>query len=355
MSEEQQKQQAVKMNKKTKEEERELKKQIKLKLAESKKMEKEAKKALKIAEKLEKIAQAAIVVFPALEHIVYFDITHPNSRSNNTETNEIRENVIHHLQEIPQSYFEDVTYGPQWLKLKQAFNNALHILQKDDIPIQQIEKMAGRKYNYDFKFHFADGSTQNIEFKYNCSSLKKLPQFIQLNIKHNINAISYAEYFYDNFLDEYISVDPSLPNPVDKLDKVKYLELITNTNHECHPFFQYLKTMLKTSTANYEKMCAISKRSIDSFLSKGHEIIDLQKLSYKFNESQSNKIFMMWDGEQFILDQFTAEQLLVTQYEGIVNKNSIIVSSATGSKYKLLLAWKNYQGILNPAWYISLV
>lgn len=349
MSEEQQ-QQDKKM---TKAEERELKKQVKLEFAKSKKMEKEAKKALKAIEKSEKLAaKKAPRVLPALEHIVYFDITHANSRSNNTETNDIRENVIHHLQEIPQSYFEDVTYGPQWLKLKQAFDNAL---QKNDAPLLRIEKMAGRKYNYDFKFHFADGITQNIEFKYNCSSLKKLPQFIQLNIKHDINAISYAEYFYDNFLDEYLSVDPSLHNPVEKLDKVKYLELITNTNHECHPFFQYLKTMLKTSTANYEKMCAISKRSIDSFLSKGPEIINLQKLSYKFNESQSNKIFMMWDGEQFKIDQFTSEQLNVTQYEGIVNKNSIIVSSESGSKYKLLLAWKNYQGILNPAWYISLV
>jgi hypothetical protein len=78
------------------------------------------------------------------------------------------------------------------------------------------------------------------------------------------------------------------------------------------------------------------------------------KLTEKFKESQGGKTFMMWDGNKFHLDKFDEESLNIKKYEGVVNNNSLIFSSDT-LKYKLLLAWKNDQGILNPAWYISIV
>jgi len=219
--------------------------------------------------------------------------------------------------------------------------------------------MAGRKYNYDFKFLFYIEANviiheSNIEFKYNCSSLNKLPQFIQLNIKHEVNDISYAEYFYDNYLDEYLAVDEKL-STLAKLDKVEYMQCITSTDHDTHPFFRTLKDNHVSGTVSYENKCAISKRSIKAFLeTNGESVINRVKLTEKFKESQGGKTFMMWDGNKFHLDKFDEESLNIKKYNGIVNNNSLIFSSDK-LKYKLLLAWKNHQGILNPAWYISIV
>lgn len=330
------------------------------------------KEALKKAETLEKKKIKAETILaqkkekknkneyiPVIEDIVYFDTKQVNSRKKNTYTNVIRENVIHKILQIPETYFEDPTYGSQWKNLKSQFDHFVSQLYSEPFSYLKIEKMAGRKYNYDFKFLFHNDANviiheSNIEFKYNCSSLHKLPQFIQLNMNHEVNDISYAEYFYDNYLDEYLAVDDKLSTLV-KLDKVEYMLCITSTDHDTNPFFRTLKDNHVSGTASYENKCAISKRSIKAFLeTHGESVINSVKLTEKFNESQGGKTFMMWDGNKFHLDKFDEESLNIKKYEGIVNNNSLIFSSDK-LKYKLLLAWKNDQGILNPAWYISIV
>lgn len=343
--------------------------QVKKEEALKKKKEKEALNKAEALEKRKNKAESVLAQkkekktknesIPVIEDIVYFDTKQVNSRKKNTKTNDIRENVIHQIFKIPETYFEDPTYGAQWKNLKSQFDQFVSQLYSEPYSYLKIEKMAGRKYNYDFKFLFHNDANviiheKNIEFKYNCSSLHKLPQFIQLNIKHEVNDISFADYNYENYMDEYLAVDENL-STLAKIDKVEYMRCITSTDHDIHPFFRTLKDNHVSGTASYENKCAISKRSIKAFLeTHGESVINSVKLTEKFQESQGGKTFMMWDGNKFHLDKFDEESLNIKKYEGIVNNNSIIFSSDK-LKYKLLLAWKNDQGILNPAWYISIV
>ena len=346
-----------------------LKVQVKKEEALKKKIEKETLKKAEALEKKKNKAESVLAQkkekktknesIPVIEDIVYFDTKQVNSRKKNTKTNDIRENVIHQIFKIPETYFEDPTYGTQWKNLKSQFDQFVSQLYSEPYSYLKMEKMAGRKYNYDFKFLFHNEANviiheNNIEFKYNCSSLHKLPQFIQLNMNHEVNDISYAKYHFRNHMDEYLAVDENLSTLV-KLDEAKWMKCITSTDHDIHPFFRTLKDNHISGTASYENKCAISKRSIKAFLeTHGESVINSVKLTEKFKESQGGKTFMMWDGNKFHLDKFDEESLNIKKYEGIVNNNSLIFSSDT-LKYKLLLAWKNDQGILNPAWYISIV
>ena len=157
---------ALALEKKTEEKEalKVLNAQVKKEKKLKKKIEKEALKKVETLEK-KKIKAETILAqkkekknknecIPVIEDIVYFDTKQVNSRKKNTYTNVIRENVIHKILQIPETYFEDPTYGSQWKNLKSQFDHFVSQLYSEPFSYLKIEKMAGRKYNYDFKFLF---------------------------------------------------------------------------------------------------------------------------------------------------------------------------------------------------------
>ena len=331
---------------------------------------KKEKETLKKAEALEKRKNKAESILaqkkekktknegiPVIEDIVYFDTKKVNSKEDNTYTNDIRENVIHHIFQIPETYFEDSTYGSKWKNFKAEVDKFVSELYSEPYSYLKIEKMAGRKYNYDFKFLFHNDANviiyeKKIEFKYNCSFINNLPQFTQLNMNHKVNNINYAKYHFRNHMDEYLAVDEKLSTLV-KLDETTWMKCITSTDHDIHPFFRTLRDNHVSGTVSYKNKCAISKRSIKAFLeTHGESVINRAELIDALKKSQSEKVFMLWDGNKFHLDNFDEESLSIKKFEGIENNNRLVFSSDK-LKYNLLLAWKNDQGILNPAWYIS--
>jgi hypothetical protein len=214
--------------------------------------------------------------------------------------------------------------------------------------------MAGIGNNYDFKIHYYDTNgtlihEAHVEFKHNSKSISSIPQFLSLNINTDILAESYAGYFYDHFLSEYLACDERFVE-MNKPSKSEYVRLISRIKYECHPLFQMMYDYEETNKA--QKFDVVN-RSIKQFLETYGPSIDLQKLSDKFALTQLNKTFAMWDMTDFQLFKFGENDLLVKRFVGILNDNTILVESDK-YKFKLLLRWRNHKGILNPAWQISL-
>ena len=100
-----------------------------------------------------------------------------------------------------------------------------------------------------------------------------------------------------------------------------------------------------------DKKDFIVNKSIKTYLEKYSHTINLGILSKMVMSRQSNKVFCLWDLKKSHIE--TIEQEEIISVEGIERGNSLIVNTPT-RKYKLLLRWKNHNGILNPAWEISL-
>ena len=129
--------------------------------------------------------------------------------------------------------------------------------------------------------------------------------------------------------------------------KSEYLKLIVNHNHNIHPMF---KLFHDRKYFHKNKKDFIVNKSIRSYLDKYSHTLDLDILSEMIMSRQYNKVFVLWDLQKFHIETIDQEKFVsVVGIEG----NSLIVKTPT-RKYKLLLRWKNDNGVLNPAWQISI-
>jgi hypothetical protein len=298
-------------------------------------------------------------IIPDIETIILFKVS-SNTRADNDKSNKIREDIIAQMTEIVkfEEYFSDTTYGEQWTNLRNKLQTCIRQIYYVDIqdkPFEyyKIKKMAGRVFNYDFNVLYYDENSSvirevHLEFKHGTSSLDKMPQFLSLNIRFDMCPVSYEEYYYDNFINLYVTADSGIN--IEIPEKTKYLKHVTNVNYEVDPFF---KQLYDREEIEKQVKAKIVNDSIRTYLERYGHLINFVKLTNKFQDSQQNKIFMMWDGNNFNTDRLDGEDLIVHTFVGIKHHNSIIVRSDT-YEYSLLLRWRNHKGILNPAWQISL-
>ena len=95
-------------------------------------------------------------------------------------------------------------------------------------------------------------------------------------------------------------------------------------------------------------------KSIDDFLNKNKDNINLEELSNKIFMSQSNKIFILYNIKEkdFSIDIINNDELSGIYYldknkNNLVNK--IIYETKSGkNNIHMLLRWKNHAGILYP-------
>ena len=293
-------------------------------------------------------------IIPNVEDIELFNVK-GNIKKDNDKNNRIREETIDCMELIEDSYFQDPIYGAKWTNLRNQTREFLNSLCDEPFKLYVVDLMAGRKHNYDFKVTYFDHSDKaicerNLEFKHGSSSIASLPQFLSLNIKFQMLDCphSYDEYYYDNYIDQYISTDTQITEQ--KPSKEVYLKSISNVNYNVHPFF---KQLYDCEELNKKQKFAIVNQSIKNYLNEYANTINVNKLIEKIQTSQTNKIFMMWDGVKFHKESMTSIQPISLQYGGIQRGNTILVHSNMYT-YKLLLRWRNHKGILNPAWQISL-
>jgi hypothetical protein len=155
-----------------------------------------------------------------IENIKLF-FSKSTSRTNNDKENKIREFIIKNIfniRFITIKHYNCNKYGGLWRTLFDEFLIVIKNIHNKPYSYFEIVSKGGRKYNYDFEFLYFSLNKilvhkENIEFKHNCNSLYKTPQILSLQEhKSNLFSVSYASFYYDNYLEQYLDCDIELKN-----------------------------------------------------------------------------------------------------------------------------------------------
>lgn len=221
----------------------------------------------------------------------------------------------------------------------------------------RLERVGGRKFNYDFNLHLYDSishyNTFKLEFKFNCDSVYKLPQFLQVreNLFLKTGSTSYAAFFYDNYLSQLL-----IGTGIIKPTKEAYTKYVYQTNYDKLSMFRELYAM-DTCVAFKTKKRKIVHDSIQSYLQLYHHQLHKEALSEYLCRSQKSKIYMMYFNGTFIGQTLRTPQITVDlkKHLTIRNKNCIVVPTMCKRTHlHLLLRWKNHIGVLYPAYQIRI-
>jgi hypothetical protein len=271
-------------------------------------------------------------------------------RKDNNKNNKIRENIIYNIikNTIPNEWYIE---NKKWLELKIKLFDIINLLS-NNIKYDNIDIIlkGGRNFNYDFELLYLSNfiiiNKIYIEFKYNTYRIDKYPQFLSISANKFIKGITYAEYFYDNYIMELSKlIDINIPC------KIEYLKSIYNNDYTKLLFFTKLKE--KEHLIIKEKKTIVSL-SIKKYL---NDIVnlDIDSINKTFSEKQLNKNYILYYKDNFYYDKILNEELIITGIEKIKNNNTLILNTITNTKILMLLRWKNHIGILYPAWQISLI
>jgi len=289
-------------------------------------------------------------------NIVVSDINtffNSSTRADNDSANKIREKILEIISNnlfTYEQYKQDEEFGKLWKHVGEEWFNIIKI----DIPFTHIKYVpkGGRKFNYDGIVMYYNNSDlvfeTKIEFKKGGTTISDQPQFLSLQAKYKLFNKTYDEFYYENYLDQYIACDSLITQP--KPSITEYLKHVTKTS-STHPFFAQLKNRDCQPFFKNEKDIVVN-RSITDYIEKYGESIDINRFIEKVSESQCNKLYLLWD-KNFSSDQFTYQEISQIKYHGIKNGNVIQLKSGN-TIYDLLLRWRNHKGILNPAWQISM-
>lgn len=282
-------------------------------------------------------------------------------RCDNDRANKKREQILEKLQSLGEEFYSDEIYGARWTNLKEKWDAALHqIAEKKSIPkfsSYTVTKKAGRGNNFDFSISYFDSAEPSldpvgnalVEFKFGAETITDLPQFLSIyTTSCKLLPESYEEFWFTHYLNKYIACDSeisSCPLPT----KEEYLKKINETTPST-PLTQKMKER--------EEMCkrekaAVVNESIKEYLTHFAKDINIQLFREKLMTSQKNKIYLLWHGDRFKIDEMSLLGLPEIKYEGMRNGNVIILRAGILC-FNLLLRWKNHKGIAGPAWQISL-
>ena len=281
-----------------------------------------------------------IYVFSIIKHL----------KKDNDLNNKIRENNIYNIikNTIPDEWYRETK---EWNELKTKLYEIIKSISSNIIYDNiDIELKGGRNFNYDFELIYMVNNIiinkKFIEFKYNTCKIDKYPQFLSVSANKFIKSIDYAEYFYDNYINDICKlINIDVPNKTD------YLKTVYNNDYNKLELFIKLKE--KEHLIMKEKKIIVSL-SIKKYLND-IVVLDIDNINKTFAEKQLNKDYILYYNNKFYHDNIKKEELQIINIEKIKNNNSLILNTKTNTKIALLLRWKNHIGILYPAWQISLI
>jgi hypothetical protein len=279
-----------------------------------------------------------------------------SSKTNNDKNNKIRENIVgafingYISEEYP-------LHSRRWRILKNSILDYIHDIAPDmSINNLNLIHRGGRNFNYDFTFIINEIHEFNIELKYNASTVKESPQFISPMKPSKYMSSSYEEYFYDNYL-------PKLADKsgFDIPERDTYLAKIHSNAPSCMLNYQelYYKGCKQSSKFTgdlkdiefYEYSKKIDNESRSKFIESNELNIDL--LSTYLKETQQNKIYMLYKNFKFYKEYVNMDDYILTNYKKYPSKYMFVSTSKSNRKIKILLRWKNGNGIAYPAFQIS--
>ena len=307
-----------------------------------------------------------LIILPDIEDIQYFK-SGGKEKSNNDCLNKIRENVITNLFNIDSEYTDDTIYGIDWKNIQEKFKQSISTLCEIPFNSIKVEHIGGMSSNYDFKVSFIKNHepTSNLntsiiksiklEFKHNNTNVKDLIQFLELYDKdckkkyELCNEISYAEYYYDNYLELYLKTDVNLIYPIPKKDE--YLKNVYDIKYK-HEFFDLLH---KNKENEQKRKKEIANASIKEYLKIYSHSFKFDKITEKIRESQKDKYFLLWDCENFHIQTLDVDKINITNIIKVtdlyfdVNVDNFIYN------IRIRLNWGNSNGLCNPRWKFSFI
>tara|TARA_B110000211_G_C14092951_1_gene560396 strand:- start:5873 stop:6772 length:900 start_codon:yes stop_codon:yes gene_type:complete len=289
-----------------------------------------------------------------IEDIRFFEAS---ARAGNDLANKKREDIIIDILNriIPNRYF---IHNQQWRLLKTELERYLYdTFQIDDWSAITAIKKAGRGHHSDIELRYARSNsilTYHIEWKFGASKITECPQFVSPAKPNKYMTEPYDVYHYDNFLEEICTTMEE-----EKPDKDTYLREINRPYPPCISSLQqkYYKGATGSSQCSGEAIdiartayCKqISKKSIRQFFEK----VELNKetLNEYLRKSQKNKHYMLYSAGSLYHDIHTVEDYMIVSVEK--KAPYFICTTKSGKTLKILLRWKNGNGIAYPAFQIK--
>jgi hypothetical protein len=300
-----------------------------------------------------------LIILPEVEDILLF--TNPNyAREMNDKFNKIRENIILNMNNIDSEFLEEQKYGDGWKFVKNKFEAALTKMTTEQYDKYIVKHMGGMNYNYDFIIQFISNDKmveeRKVEFKFNNSRLNDLPQFLELydkNVKqqYNLCDVSYAEFYYENYLDKYLDIDKNITES--KPPKDIYLKNVSDIKYK-HSFF---KNMHENKNNFIKEKRELATLSIVEYLKKYSNTFDFNKLTEKIKTSQDQKIFLLWDCLDFHVQQIEVEKMNITKIiDKDINKMYFDVEVEQFIyNIRIRINWGNSGGLCNPRWKFTFI
>lgn len=301
---------------------------------------------------------------PEVEDIKHFMIG-GSDKSLNDELNKIRENIITHMYNLDDDYFNDPEYGSNWITIKEKFMLVIKTLCDEQYEDIFIQHMGGMTYNYDFKLRFLgplikETNTRQLvkevklEFKHNASCVSELVQFLELydkdcKNKYDICETSYAEFYYDNYLSKYLESDENLTEP--KPEKEIYLKHVNDIKYK-HSFF---KNLHDNKNNKVKEKKEISNESVTKYLEQFIETFNFEKITKKIIESQTDKMFLLWNCEDFIIQTFDLSKLKINQIKKIDKLYFDVEVEEFQYNIRIRVNWGNGNGLCNPRWKFTFI
>lgn len=285
--------------------------------------------------------------------ISVFDRSSGKGRGSNDSMNKTREAILGILHNPPPEFLAD----DRWVSMSGKWRSFLSTLYSDYDSLQVIPQ-GGRSHHVDFIIHFLlNGTivrTINAEFKHSAKSICGLPQYLSKQSSTPYVPASYAEFFYDSYVDRICEIYPELvPH---KPTRSEYISHVYKTNYACHPFFNTLYALDDDTTAERKKRKdALVKQSIKEFLALYGTQLDVNLLTQDIRKTQTEKTFILWNLTEFCLDKIHDDEMDIVGVKCVKNDNTIVAMSRSGTEHHMLLRWRNHLGILLPAWQIKLV
>jgi len=281
-------------------------------------------------------------------------------KSNNDEFNKIRENIIANMYHIDSDFIDDPMYGSDWRNIREKFTTAISSLCELPFSKIVISQLGGMSHNYDFLLSFLDDNKKvtkevKLEFKHNNSDVKDLVQFLELydkDVKQKFEMcdVSYAEFYYDNYLDQYMASDSQL-STITKPSKEEYLKNVYDIKYK-HPFFTLLH---ENKGSEMKKKRDIANQSVKKYLEMYAATFNFNKITEKIKESQKDKVFLMWDCENFHTQTLDIQNISIS---GIKKVDDLYFDvSVDNFEYdiRVRLNWGNNNGLANPRWKFTFI
>tara|TARA_Y100000389_G_scaffold200236_1_gene240222 strand:- start:1955 stop:2833 length:879 start_codon:yes stop_codon:yes gene_type:complete len=274
-------------------------------------------------------------------------------KSKNDKNNKIRELIINLIinNKIPENYY---TRSKKWLCLKTSIDLYIKELCNEynisEIKSIRSEERGGRKNHYDFKLIINNKHSFNIEFKCN-----NIPQFVSPMKPSQYMDSSYEEYHY-GYLEALCDIH-GLQCP--KIES--YLKDIHSTRPKCliqHQDKYYNGCNRSSKFTNdedaiefYKDANKLSNSSIKEFIKNNN--INIAKLNEYLLETQNNKVYMIYKNGKFNYKPVNLDDYIIEKVEKDPDKNRYIGLAKSGVNIKILLRWKNGNGIAYPSFQIS--